>query len=770
MSSVIYCIRQTLKYLLLLTTLSPLVVFDGLLYTFNFSKVFFFRVIVEIIIPIFLLYFFLEKEKVLIRIKAVLRNPLFLALAVFFFFLVLSAFTALNVYPAFWGNVERGEGLFNLAHYFLFLFILICIFEKKDWFTFIKLSLLGGVIMIFYAWQQYFDFPWPFFRLVFDKRPGSFLGNPAFLSVYLILIAAFAGIVLRNKESSRFYRISSVVFLISFIPTILVANVRGSILGFLAGLVFLLGIVIFYGEKKFRKLSAAFLLCLALFAAVFFFTRDASFWKGIPGLNRLSAIKLTDPSFRTRFLALKTSWEAFKEKPILGWGIENYNVAYNKYYNPSYAIYEEAWFDRAHNKIAEVAVTQGIMGLLAYLGIFASVFYLLLRRAGFALPESGVTAPPNAAFLGVFEKWLIAAAVVAYFVQNLFLFDTPAGLFLLFFIFSLVIWNEVAVAEKETANEKKVFACNIKTGLSASGWVVFILSAVGVVYILYNYNYVPYAQARDYQKAVSVKMNEEENAIKVAKEADKFLYPYNFMQPAIRFALLELANKLDLSKMLSFNLFNEKAVLAMEEVVARNPDYEPRYIILLVETYNERGKYNAEFFKKSEEHLRHALALSPKRQDIYYLLAFALSGQGRYEEAVEVSRQAVALEPKVARAHYNLGLELALARSIYWNGDRYVGGEEIWDEAEYELGLAQDIGFLKSNVSVYDLQNMVNVYNKMLYSYILNRDKERVLRIAEKYEKLKRDFGVGIEGIDVIADFAKKGEWEALKNSIDASE
>ena len=68
----------------------------------------------------------------------------------------------------------------------------------------------------------------------------------------------------------------------------------------------------------------------------------------IPGLNRLAQTKIldvNDPSTQFRLITWKLSWNAFKEKPIFGWP-ENYLVAYEKYYDPEYAVYGESWLDR----------------------------------------------------------------------------------------------------------------------------------------------------------------------------------------------------------------------------------------------------------------------------------------------------------------------------------------------------------------------------------------------------------------------------------------
>ena len=80
------------------------------------------------------------------------------------------------------------------------------------------------------------------------------------------------------------------------------------------------------------------MLALALLLALggaFFATRSAPFWQAVPGLNRLAAtaaLDPNDPSTQTRILTWKASFNAFKERPWLGWGSDNYLYAWERHY------------------------------------------------------------------------------------------------------------------------------------------------------------------------------------------------------------------------------------------------------------------------------------------------------------------------------------------------------------------------------------------------------------------------------------------------------
>ena len=212
-----------------------------------------------------------------------------------------------------------------------------------------------------------------------------------------------------------------------------------------------------------------------------------------------------------------------------------------------------------------------------------------------------------------------------------------------------------------------------------------------------------------------------------------------------------------------FDPLSNLAIESLEEVVKKNPGYKPQNYILLAEAYTEKGKDNPKLLKIAENYLRQALNLSPKRQELYYLLAFNLSGQGRLKESVELNRVAVNLSPKVAKAHYNLGLSLTLA------------GQDNWDEAEGEFGRALEIGLINPATIVIesDYTNIAIALEEMLSTYILNRDKERTVSVAGKlkivYFNLRHD-PVLIESLDEIVKLAREEKWNELLDILNNSE
>ncbi len=71
-------------------------------------------------------------------------------------------------------------------------------------------------------------------------------------------------------------------------------------------------------------------------------------------------------------------------RPLIGYGPESMFVAYNRFYPPDLAHVEarRASPDRSHNETFDALVTTGLLGFIAYILLFGSVFYHGYKRLG----------------------------------------------------------------------------------------------------------------------------------------------------------------------------------------------------------------------------------------------------------------------------------------------------------------------------------------------------------------------------------------------------
>lgn len=133
-------------------------------------------------------------------------------------------------------------------------------------------------------------------------------------------------------------------------------------------------------------------------------------------------------------------------RALAGYGPESMYVTYEPFYPPDLAHYEQRnrTPDRSHNQTFDALVSTGLLGFLAYMFLFTSVFYHGLRWLG--LIRS--TRERNL-FLGFIIGGAVAGALLAWIVTGGFAFlgvSLPAG-----FILGLVIYLVVAAVNPGSA-------------------------------------------------------------------------------------------------------------------------------------------------------------------------------------------------------------------------------------------------------------------------------------------------------------------------------
>ncbi|MEE8131802.1 MAG: O-antigen ligase family protein, partial [Candidatus Paceibacterota bacterium] len=711
-------LQTSIKFFLLLTAITPLVLAREIIFPFIFGKMVFFRSVIEIALILFLVYllysFYKNNWKLEIRNWKLFKSPLFILILLFFVSIIISTIFALNPYRAFWGDTERAEGLFGMLHLLVFLIMTVLIFTQKDWSKFFKISLFTGLIVIFYGFLEYIGFFWypnivnfPFMALTPSPRPGSYIGNPAFLATYMIFIIMFAVIVWRQSKQI-FWKYFSLIMIVLAIAMIFVTGTRGAILGLMAGIFSLLVYFVFKKQSIYiksislRKISLFLLMLIILFSSVFWVTRDNAVWQKIPGIDRLAQVisGIDKESTQMRFMNWQIGWQAFKERPILGWGPENYLFAYQENYNPDMAFYGETWLDRAHNKVIDLGVMQGIFGLITYLLMFGGIFYLLFRKqpnyhqlraegANYDAKQQISIAP------------FIMAILIAYFIQNLVLFDQLTSYIPFFAILGFLI--SASIKQDTVINQELI----IKNQLFKKIILSVIVTVVVIVlsYSLYSYNYILYIQAKTFKEASelrkSINITDEEFVSLIKDKIEKAMYPYNFAQYNIRgqgvdsYYLNQFFYHIELIKNPQFGSLADLLIEGQEEIIRKEP-YDVRLFIREVEMINPKAANEPELYKKTESLMRQALEIAPKRQELHYNLAFSLSGQERYDESIEVVRYALNLSPNIARAHYHLGLMFFLADNN--------------EEAVKELIIAEELDPSFDNFLPGDLNNIVFIY------------------------------------------------------------
>lgn len=424
--------NRIINNILLILAFYPLVLIPGLIYPTISGKMFFIRTLVFLAFAftcLFCLKYSLFEFSLKNELKKLKNNKIIISLFLYFLIFTTGIFFALDKFTYFWGE-RRGEGFIGFLFYFLFLFLTLLFFKNREYKIFLKISIVVSVIISCYAIFQYLDS---------GMRVDSFFGNPAFLSTYLIfsIFSSFVVMFFSKKNKEKFWFFFSMASVPLFLSGIFLTNTRGALIGLSCGFLGLLFYFIFnrfniliFNKIKLHKFAIMLLILITIFTSIFLLTRHNNFWQKIPGLDRLSLTSLGDGTVKSRLIVTQISLDSINpkneglEKFIFGWGWENYQIAWQKYYQPELYFYDKGSFDRAHNKIFDILVMNGFLGLIFYLSMWFFVFRDILRKKNKSI------------IFGIFFFFAIS-----YFIQNLFLFDHYGSWIPFMFFISFLIYQ-----------------------------------------------------------------------------------------------------------------------------------------------------------------------------------------------------------------------------------------------------------------------------------------------------------------------------------------
>lgn len=393
------------------------------------------------------------------------KNPLTAAIMFFLAVSFASAIFGANFSTSFWSNFERMSGVLMLIHLVAFTIAASSVLEKRDWMRILCVSVGVAVVA---GIQAMFD-------LSKESRGGGLIGNDSFFGTYLLFNIFFALYLLFAGNSSKALmgnfsaklrslflgetgqisktKIFAAVafFLLSFCLVfestqfwksivqglsysypgglwrdVISNGARAAKFSFLGGLlIFLLLRLVTSGNKIIRKITIALIglgIAVGLYAVSLAFQGN-DFYHSLTKRFGVSAMG-------SRVIVWQISWKGFLDRPYLGWGPDNFGLAFARHYNPCLGSNEcgaDIWYDRAHNIVLDTLVETGAIGLIAYILIFIAAIYVLWKaffskRTDFAAPG---------AFTALF---------IAYFIQNLTVFDMITSYLMFYLCLAFIIF------------------------------------------------------------------------------------------------------------------------------------------------------------------------------------------------------------------------------------------------------------------------------------------------------------------------------------------
>ena len=432
---------------LLLVLVIPLLVTPSTLFPFVVGKALLARVVIEVTFVLWLaliIYYPRHRPG---------RSWILGALGLWVLASLLAGLAGVSPTRSMWSTYERMQGVIDLLHWFAYIVMAASVFRTLgDWRMLFSVNLgVCGLVSALGIGQHFgwFDSA----LLSSSERLDSTVGNPTYMGAYA-MTSVLAGLGLlwhsfgdrggeaarasraqrrrRFRQSSREFRIDYLLGLRAFWVLAMTLSLwamwltatRGALVGMIAGVAaFALGYILWGGMRWVRLacwgLLATAAAAVALLAIFGLNSGSDPVTETEETRHRTSVFEtgwLDDRSVRGRMESMRTGVDAWLERPLLGWGPENFLIAWGRHAAPAPDIVER--FDQAHNKPVETLATTGIIGLAGYLAVWAALGCVMLRsvrrRAGY---EQLLAAA-------------LAATLASYFVQNLFLFDTPVTVML----------------------------------------------------------------------------------------------------------------------------------------------------------------------------------------------------------------------------------------------------------------------------------------------------------------------------------------------------
>ncbi len=645
-------LEKTLRWIVLAGIFAlPFIVFivaDEMFFPFMTGKNFTFRIIVEIITGAWLALALVNPEY---RPR---KHWLLYAFAIFVAVIFAADLSGEYPFKSIWSNYERMDGWITLAHLFAYFVVASSVLStqklwRRFWLTSLGVSVLAGL----YGLLQLIGV-----SAVGQGGAGGLgaridatFGNPIYLAVFMlfnIFIAAFLWTESweRNGAGNRLavsLGYGSVIALDTFV--LLFTGTRGTTLGLIGGVLLAAFLIAIVGRNSDRARRYAFgtaLLILVLIAG-FWLVREEAWVHKVGFLSRLATISTSDNTVKARFMNWGMAWEGVKERPILGWGQENYAIVFDKYYNPNmYA--QEQWFDRVHNIIFDWLVAGGFLGLLGYLLLFASALWCVWMNSAKNAQEFSrrnsrdkAKAGNNTSAFSLIEKSILSGLLAGYFFHNLFVFDNISS-YMLFASILAYIASRFSMAQDSPPllGSARLPAVGLP--------VAAVIMAALTWGAAWGVNAKALAQNRALLQAIAPHAEGITKNLEYFKEALEYR---SFGTQEAREQLAQVTSQLAGNKDISDDVKKQFFDLSAREMLVQSQESPldarfPLFLGVLLDAYGD--------YANAAVALQRAHELSPAKQTILFELGANAQARGSAAEAMKYFKEAYELAPEFVNA------------------------------------------------------------------------------------------------------------------------
>ena len=672
----------TIRIVLILIMVTPLIVMTdplpSTLFPYVVGKALWTRTLIEIAFGLWVMLLLRDSSY---RLP---KSWTLAVLGVYVLIALLATVFSVSITRSLWSTYERMQGWVDLAHWATFVVILVSTHRTwAHWRALLNFNLGVAIVIGLLGLTQFFDIR-VFEYLQYRNRLDITLGNPTYVGGYMLVSFFIASAFLaeslldrsasetrgravirrRRRRAQRSGGLSAIppenlwrAFWVAAIALTLVmvflSGTRSAAVALAAGvLVFGVGYSLWGGSQWLRRTAigtTAVIAALALVVLIFILVRAGTDVERIdlPGtmIERLLNTGVRDRSVEGRIIAAQIGWEAFLDRPLLGWGPENYTVGYDRHVVPEVFAKGATSFDQAHNKLIEELTTKGLLGLLGYLALWVSMAVVFIRKARHLSPGQQAFA------------FLIGAALIGYFTQNLFLFDTPGTVIHLYMLVGFVIFLDSlivkraglgqvqAVVPTETSTVRTPLFPSL-TGEMAMGSVALVVG-LGIVAAVFFLNVRP--------------LTASSRAVDAVNEG----LPWDQRFEAFEYSVSAFPPLSNVPRSMMFRaigtqwatLQGDEVSTALDVVGTHGPsgiDAEPqewRMLSAMAVIYQQAGGANGEYLVRARRLAERAVELAPSRVEVRALLVAQHLVEGDPEGALGLIERYAAEAPETTHRY-----------------------------------------------------------------------------------------------------------------------
>jgi|GEM_PF-6248775 len=637
----------------------PLYVDGTTFYAYVFPRMLLFLALVEAATFVWLLRFLLYSST-----RLHWRHPIIVTFLLYLGILFVSAIFSIDSSRSFWSTPEWMMGVVAFFHFGVWFIILVNIREQRHWIILFSWSLFISTIIGLYGIAQFYELPFTLADPVRDGRIISTIGNPIYLAVYsgihLVISALlfvsmkniFARIILSSIAGLQLFVIAlsgsrGVVFSLMLAGAITILVKIFLIKHFVARLVTISCLFLFLG-------SAAFgIAYLSSPAGVAVASRQLP-----PSIYRLLVNPFADEA---RLSLISIGLQGFLSRPILGWGPDSYTYVFSAFVSPyqygndtiaeiDQGVYSTTkrgdtfiaqWYDRAHNQIIEVLATTGVMGELAFISFWISIFFILfvcLRRG--RIDQESVDQK---------SATILLFGFLFYLFQSLASFDTPAA----YSIFMILLAYVVVMTQRDRDLEAaKPMIINLRRLTDKRIFVIGVLVPL-VIFSIYFVTVRPYMNSKLVEQAFQLLSHDPSQAKALLRRATENPSPFNrALRYYIGYRLASIVSESTLTQ-------SEKSALstfAIRQLELNDVFFsrDLRNALLLSSLYRSGYVEDEGLKRKSEKLFSRMASFYPKNRYVWHERTLTALHNADVRAALQYAKKLVDLDQSRGASHFLL--------------------------------------------------------------------------------------------------------------------